>query len=140
MYDQGSAGVAAGWYDDPTRPGTKRYWDGNGWTEHTADGYPVAGAAGQPGVGRASGVYAPYQRTATSRPKPSFVHANQQSLVAIAFAAGYFVLARTTGVVMLGIIPAMAGFRAMSRKEALAPVAIVVAVLAVLLGLGIAGR
>lgn len=24
----------AGWYADPTRPGTQRYWDGEKWTEH----------------------------------------------------------------------------------------------------------
>ena len=26
----------AGWFDDPTTPGQKKYWDGTAWTEHTA--------------------------------------------------------------------------------------------------------
>ena len=28
----------AGWYPDPHVPGTLRYWDGIGWTQHTAPG------------------------------------------------------------------------------------------------------
>jgi hypothetical protein len=28
-------GQPAGWYPDPTAPGTQRYWDGNQWTQHT---------------------------------------------------------------------------------------------------------
>lgn len=33
-----AAGVPAGWYVDPHRPGVQRYWDGTGWTNHTAAG------------------------------------------------------------------------------------------------------
>ncbi len=29
----------AGWYPDPTAPGTERYWDGTAWTDHSR---PVA--------------------------------------------------------------------------------------------------
>ncbi len=25
----------AGWYPDPTAPGTERYWDGTAWTDHS---------------------------------------------------------------------------------------------------------
>jgi hypothetical protein len=28
----------AGWYPDPSAPGTQRYWDGAAWTDHTAPG------------------------------------------------------------------------------------------------------
>lgn len=28
------SGPEAGWYDDPERPGARRYWDGSAWTEH----------------------------------------------------------------------------------------------------------
>jgi hypothetical protein len=31
----------AGWYPEPGRPGSQRYWDGDRWTEHRA---PIAGA------------------------------------------------------------------------------------------------
>jgi hypothetical protein len=30
------AGPPPGWYPDPGRPGGRRYWDGTGWTDHTA--------------------------------------------------------------------------------------------------------
>jgi len=33
------------WYDDPDRPGQKRYWDGSAWTEHRTE---YAEAASRP--------------------------------------------------------------------------------------------
>ena len=44
--------TAAGWYDDPTRAGRLRYWDGSIWTEWvSSDGQttsdPLPGAAGR---------------------------------------------------------------------------------------------
>ena len=41
--------VASGWYPDPARPGTERYWDGSEWTDErpfpVADPSDVMGAA-----------------------------------------------------------------------------------------------
>lgn len=31
-----SPNVPAGWYPDPTQPGSQRYWDGNEWTDQRA--------------------------------------------------------------------------------------------------------
>jgi hypothetical protein len=121
--------AASGWYPDPYVPGTMRYWDGAAWSEHTATGYDTGAAE----VG-----YAPYERTVTSRPQPSFADQNRQSLIAIGFAVGYVVLAMAAGIVLLGIVPLMAGIQALQRKEPLAPVAMVLGVVAVafaLLGL-----
>ena len=36
----------AGWYPDPQDAEKQRYWDGNAWTEHTADAAPQAASAG----------------------------------------------------------------------------------------------
>jgi hypothetical protein len=129
MYGEMVSGqvTQAGWYPDPHVAGTMRYWDGQAWSEHTAGGYDHPAPS--------SAVYAPYQRTVTSRPKLTFHQANQQSLIAIGFAVTYVVLAQAAGIVLLGIIPFMAGMRALGRKEPLAPVAMVVAVTAVVLGL-----
>ena len=35
----------AGWYPDPQDADRQRYWDGNAWTEHTADASPQAAGA-----------------------------------------------------------------------------------------------
>lgn len=37
----------AGWYPDPTTPGTQRWWDGTQWSEHTAP-LPGPGPTGAP--------------------------------------------------------------------------------------------
>ena len=130
MYDETVSGqtTPAGWYPDPYVAGTMRYWDGNAWSEQTATGYDHPAPSG-------SSVYDPYQRTVTSRPKLTFTEANQQSLVAIGFAVGYLVIAQFAGIVFLGIIPVMAGVRAVGRKEPLAPMAMVVAIVSIVLGL-----
>ena len=31
----------AGWYDNPERPGTLRYWDGTAWTDHVHEQQPA---------------------------------------------------------------------------------------------------
>lgn len=41
----------AGWYPDPQDANRQRYWDGNAWTEHTADATPQAAAGGTPTTG-----------------------------------------------------------------------------------------
>ena len=43
-----------GWYPDPWRPGRRRWWDGNGWTDHTWDP-----AAPPPPVAAAPSFFAP---------------------------------------------------------------------------------
>ncbi|GAA1061908.1 DUF2510 domain-containing protein [Agromyces bracchium] len=37
--------ASAGWHPDPTEPQTLRYWDGTGWTPHTAAGSHAPSAA-----------------------------------------------------------------------------------------------
>lgn len=39
----------AGWYPDPQDNTRQRYWDGNAWTEHTAEGSPQGQAAATTG-------------------------------------------------------------------------------------------
>ncbi|WP_062202912.1 DUF2510 domain-containing protein [Demequina salsinemoris] len=50
----------AGWYADPSAPGTVRYWDGGAWTEHVAPAPTLAPAAvavatGAPRTGMTTG-------------------------------------------------------------------------------------
>ena len=123
----GSTAVPSGWYPDPQVAGTMRYWDGAAWTEHAATGYDPAPVAAE--------VFSPYQRTVSSRPVERFSDVNQQSLVAIGFAVAYLVIAQFAGVVLLGIVPILAGVRAIQRGEPLAPLAMVFAVVAGVVGL-----
>ena len=48
-YDTG--GAPAGWYRDPQNPADQRYWDGAGWTEHTASGSVAAAPANRSRTG-----------------------------------------------------------------------------------------
>jgi hypothetical protein len=64
------------------------------------------------------------QRTLTQR--------NSTTFTAIFVVALYLVLATTTGIVLIGIFPAMLAFRALQRREPLAPVAVAAAAVAII--------
>jgi hypothetical protein len=66
-----------------------------------------------------------------ARVGPGFAKRNSKSLTAIGVVAIYIVLALSTGIVFIGILPVLMAVRATKRKEQLAPVAIVAAVIAV---------
>jgi hypothetical protein len=54
--DQPQAGVGdPGWYPDPERAHTQRYWDGKGWTEQRAPSGPTESAQVSPEAKRSSG-------------------------------------------------------------------------------------
>lgn len=49
-FGESSAGLPpAGWYDDPQRPGAKRFWDGTRWTETVAGPNPIVAPGGSIG-------------------------------------------------------------------------------------------
>jgi hypothetical protein len=60
---------------------------------------------------------------------------NRLTFTAIAVVAVYVVIAATTRVVLLGIFPLMMSFRAFQRRESLAPVALICAIVAVVVAL-----
>ena len=60
---------------------------------------------------------------------------NRLTLTAIAVVAVYVLIAATTRVVVLGIFPLLLSFRAFQRREALAPVALIAAIVAVVIAL-----
>lgn len=137
MYEQaaGQGITPAGWYPDPQQAGSMRYWDGGAWSEHVATGYDTGYAATPAAELAGSDVYRPYQRTMTSQPQETFFEANKDSSIAIGVAAVYLVLAVVAGVHLIGVIPIMAAFRAVQRKEPIAAIAMASAIAAIVLGL-----
>lgn len=67
----------------------------------------------------------------------TIVDRNRTTLTALAVVVGYLVLAKTTGIVLLGIFPVMLSIRAFQRKEQLAPVALLAAAVAVVFSLSV---
>jgi hypothetical protein len=66
---------------------------------------------------------------------PSFVKRNSMSLAAVGVVALYVAIALSTKIVFFGIFPILLSVRAVRRKEALAPLAIVAAVVAIIVAI-----
>jgi hypothetical protein len=123
-----------GWHLDPSLPaGTYRFWDGTRWTEQTSRAEESRPA---PEFGSQDATATPFTAAPVAvQPSTSRMEGNPASMTAIGFAVAYVVLAVTTGIVLLGIVPAMWTFRAFSRGEKLAPVALLAAGVAIALSI-----
>jgi hypothetical protein len=116
-----------GWHPDPSNPSAGfRWWDGTAWTNHTQQS-PTAVAAP---YGLAPGGPHPYA-AGLGQNQVGFARRNSKSLTAIGVVALYIVIALSTRVVFVGVLPVLMAVRATRQKEQLAPVAIVAAVIAV---------
>jgi hypothetical protein len=144
-----------GWHPDPSNPGgALRWWDGIAWTHHTQQpaavraavpteqqsgacaapaAWPSAGSAtaggyptgGYPTSGYPTGTYGQAQQH-------SYVKQNSLSFTVMGVVAVYILLAMSTHIVVLGILPVVLSVRAVRQREALAPVAVIAAIVAVL--------
>ncbi len=111
--------ASAGWYDDPTRGGRLRYWDGNGWTEHVSEGggtatEPITGIPPAPPAGQVAGGGS--AATATSagdagvtRVSPAVEPVADASSPSAAGIGGYDAPG-ASGTAYAGTIPGRAGF------------------------------
>jgi hypothetical protein len=129
-----------GWHPDPSNPGgALRWWDGIAWTHHTQQpagsataggfptgGYPTGGypTGGYPTGGYPTGAYGQAQQL-------SFAKQNSLSFTVMGVVALYILLAMSTHIVVLGILPVVLSVRAVRRREPLAPVAVIAAIVAV---------
>src|ERR1700677_3706852 len=96
----------AGWYPDPTNPGTQRWWDGQQWAAPSQPDPPNSGYRGR------------YSPSGFGRPTSWGGRSggrNHFSLITLGFAAVYLVLGLTTHIVLLGIFPILMAVRAMQR-------------------------
>jgi hypothetical protein len=119
-----------GWHPDPSNPGgSLRWWDGTAWTDQTQQAAAPAWT-NQPQQGGSA--YSPGSPgPGYSQPQRTFAKQNSASLKAIVVVAVYVVLAVATHIVFIGIFPVLLAFRAVQRREQLAPVAVIAAILAV---------
>ena len=128
-----------------------RWWDGTQWTSHVR---PVAGAwPGPPGApagtnsgpfgpsGTHPGWYGPTGPPEWSGAQVSFARRNQRSLTAAGVATLYIIVALASHLVFFGILPLILSIRAWQARETLAPLAIAVTVVAILVSVvGLAAR
>ncbi|HMD44713.1 MAG TPA: hypothetical protein VKG43_01040 [Acidimicrobiales bacterium] len=88
----------------------------------TAPGYPACPPASQPYGGAPGG-------------QATFAHRNQLSLTTLVVVALYILVAVSTHLAFIGILPVVLSIRAASRREPLAPLAVVGAVAALVVGI-----
>jgi hypothetical protein len=127
----------AGWHPDPENPtGAMRWWDGNQWTADVQPvnpapngsyGYGAPGVGGPAWGGGQSWTGGPVQANAT------FARRNQASLTAMGVGLLYVLVDLTAHFFLIGIVPIVLAVRAVQHKEQLAPLAVVVAVLVIVL-------
>lgn len=139
-----SGAAPAGWHPDPADPtsGALRYWDGRQWTDQVrpapaaAASYPPPPAgSGYPPFASQGQYGGPHPYGPWGNQKASLGAANRFSFIAIGVSVLYLIIAVATHFVILGILPIGMAIRAMARKEKLAPVALVFAVIALVVGI-----
>ena len=152
--------VPAGWHPDPSNPqGALRWWDGGAWTYHTQPIPPAAPSPSPPGpppavpravLARRGGAERAGDLELSRGPhtpgQVSFTKRNSASLTTVTVVGAYLILATAAHFVFLGILPVLMAFRAVQRKETLAPLAVVAAAAGIVVALlgpdltGISGR
>jgi len=132
-----------GWSPDSNHAaGAMRPEDDSRWSEHVHQLVPEpqfggAGAASA-GTGTQFAAFDPpaaatgaVQFAAAPVAQRTLIQRNSTTFTAILVVALYLVLATTTGIVLIGIFPAMLAFRALHRREPLAVIAVASAAVAI---------
>jgi len=141
-----STAAPPGWHPDPSDPTALRWWDGTQWTSQTMPSPGYAPPPGPPPVhpqappdlsqsypgGIPSAQVYPARNGAQAHGNfGASSRGNSASLTAIISGAIYVAIALATPLVFFGIVPVLSTVRAFQRREKLAPLAAVVAAIAV---------
>ena len=128
-----------GWYPDPAQASALRWWDGRQWADPAGSawvqyGQPASAVGGYPSSYPPAPGYAP---GATSRVLGGSRQrtGNNYAITTMVVSAAYIAVALTTGVVFLGIVPALMTFRSFRARESLAPLAGAAAAVAIVASL-----
>lgn len=120
--------------------------DSNPWPEPQS-AEAVAGPAGVPSRFAAYDAPAPAAQfvsasvaTVSAAGSRTLIERNSTTFTAILVVAVYLVLAATTGIVLIGIFPAMLAFRAFQRREPLAGLAVAAAAVAIIFSMTVLTR
>jgi hypothetical protein len=125
----------AGWYPDPNGSPHQRWWNGQDWTDDLAQtaATPAAVGASTPATGYAPQSYPGYPSARPYQGAPrNGLQSSRYSLITVGVSALYVLLAATSHVVFIGVLPALMAFRSFQAKEKLAPVAAVAAVVSII--------
>ncbi|MGV8978969.1 MAG: DUF2510 domain-containing protein [Cellulomonas sp.] len=117
--DVGRPALEPGWYADPQGAGT-RWWDGQGWTEHT-QAAPAVIATAQPmtAPGAPAPSWTPSYGASPTFP-PSHDVGNTPALVGLVISLAAIPVGLLTGIWLASLIGALVSSRGLRRARALA--------------------
>jgi hypothetical protein len=120
--------------EQPHQPVPEPQFAAAGTTQFAAYDQPAAaaGAAQFAAYDPPAAATGAVQFAAAPVAQPTLIQRNSTTFTAILVVALYLVLATTTGIVLIGIFPAMLAFRALQRREPLAVIAVASAALAII--------
>jgi hypothetical protein len=134
-----TAPTPPGWYPDPAQQADLRWWDGQAWTAQTSAAAPPTPVIAPPAVPPQGFGQHPYgyqpNLQGVQRPQGTGWQANPHASRALIVTAIYLLIALTTPLGLLGIVPILASIRSAQAGEQLAPAAIGAAVLAFIVGM-----
>jgi hypothetical protein len=127
-----------GWQPDPSRSPEPHSAEAVAGPAGAASGFAAYDApAAATGLNQFASASNPRFGTAGGR---TLTQRNSTTFMAIFVVALYLVLAASTGIVLIGIFPAMLAFRALQRREPLAALAVGAAAVAIVFSLTVLTR
>lgn len=127
----------AGWYPDPAQPGQHRWWTGIDWSDFTR----IDGAANPAAVSTSPHETAAEMFVMNHAAPPraeasgSLFEGSGTAVMAIAVSVAYLFVAYNYGLYLIGFIPAAIAYESFQKRERLAPVAVLAAAVALLVGI-----
>lgn len=127
-----------GWQPDPNQSPKPQSFEAGAGQSVSASQFTAYEAP--PPATAVSGIASGSSPRFVAAAQPTLVQRNSLTFTAIVVVALYLVLASTTGIVLIGIFPAMLAFRAYQRREPLAALAVAAAAVAIIFSITVLTR